>query len=69
MGKQFWKAAGIRVLKTVCQTAVALIPAASMIQQVDWLTVISTAGCAGILSLLTSIGGGLPEVDEGSDEK
>ncbi len=69
MGKQFWKAAGIRALKTVCQTAVALIPAASMIQQVDWLTVLSTAGCAGILSLLTSIGGGLPEVGDNDEQQ
>lgn len=64
MTKKFWIAAGIRALKTVCQTAVAMIPAASMIQQVDWLTVLSTSACAGVLSILTSIGGGLPEVKE-----
>lgn len=67
MAKEFWKAAGVRALKTVCQTAVALIPTAVMIQQVDWMTVLSTAACAGILSILTSIGGGLPEV-KGDDE-
>ena len=64
MNKSFWKAAGIRSLKTVCQTAVAMIPTATMIQDVSWITVLSTAACAGILSLLTSIGGGLPEVKE-----
>ena len=62
MNKKFWKAAGIRALKTVCQTAAAMIPAAAAIQAVDWLTVISTAACSGVLSLLTSVGGGLPEV-------
>ena len=67
MNKSFWRAAGIRALKTVCQTAVAMIPTASMIQDVSWITVLSTAACAGILSILTSIGGGLPEVND-SDE-
>lgn len=64
MDKQFWKAAGIRALKTICQTAVAMIPTAAMITQVDWITVAGTSVCAGILSMLTSIGGGLPEVKE-----
>lgn len=64
MDKKFWKAAGTRALKTVCQTAAAMIPAASMIQDVNWITVLSTAACAGILSLITSVGGGLPEVKE-----
>lgn len=67
MNKSFWKAAGIRAAKTFCQTAVALIPAASMIQDVDWVTILSTAVCAGILSILTSIGGGLPEVGDGDE--
>jgi len=61
MNTRWWKAAGIRALKTVCQTAVAMIPAAAMIQQVDWVTVAGTAALAGVCSLLTSVGG-LPEV-------
>ena len=61
MSKKWWKAAGIRALKTVCQTAVAMIPAAVTIMQVDWVAVIGTAVLAGICSLLTSLAG-LPEV-------
>jgi len=62
MNKEFLKAAGIRALKTVCQTAIATIGTTAMINQVDWLVVASTAGLAGILSLLTSLAG-LPEVE------
>ena len=65
--KRDWKrwamAAGIRAIKTTCQTAIALIPAAAMISQVDWRCVAGTAALAGITSLLTSLAG-LPEVDE-----
>lgn len=63
MSKQWWKAAGIRALKTVCQTAVAMIPAAATLMQVDWITVAGTAVLAGICSMLTSLAG-LPEVSE-----
>lgn len=69
MSKQFWRAAGIRALKTVCQTAAAMIPAEVMLTQVDWITVASTSVCAGILSILTSIGGGLPEVNGGGKDE
>ncbi len=62
MGKQWWRAAGIRAVKTMAQTAVAMIPAATMIQQVDWLTVAGTAVLAGVCSVLTSVAG-LPEVE------
>ena len=58
------KAAGIRAVKTVAQTAVALIPAAVTITAVDWLTVAGTAALAGVVSLLTSLAG-LPEVSNG----
>jgi hypothetical protein len=60
--KMWWKAAGIRAVKTVAQTAVAMIPAAVTIGAVDWVTVLGTAALAGIVSMLTSIAG-LPEVD------
>lgn len=63
MTKKWWKAAGIRAVKTVAQTAVAAIGTTAMFSQVDWLVVGSTALLAGILSLLTSIAG-LPEVEE-----
>ena len=49
-------------MKTVAQTAVAMIPAAVTIGAVDWVTVVGTAALAGVVSLLTSIAG-LPEVD------
>lgn len=62
MGKEFWKAAAIRALRTVCQTAVAAIGTTAVISEVDWLTVGSTSLLAGILSILTSIATGLPEV-------
>lgn len=64
MDKKFlaWaRAAGIRAIKTVAQTAVALIPAAVTISAVDWKTVIGTALLAGVVSVLTSVAG-LPEV-------
>lgn len=63
MSKQWWKAAGIRALKTLCQTAAAMLPAAATIQAVDWKTVLGTALLAGVASMLTSLAG-LPEVDE-----
>jgi hypothetical protein len=63
MSKQWAKAAGIRALKTVAQTAVAMVPAAVTIQAVDWLTICGTALLAGVVSLLTSVAG-LPEVTE-----
>lgn len=65
--KKWMKAAGIRSLKTVAQTAVALLPAAATIQQVDWITVLGTAALAGVASMLTSLAG-LPELKEESEE-
>ena len=64
MNKNFWKAAVIRALRTVCQAALAMIPAAATIIAVDWLTVLSTSALAGVVSLLTSIATGLPEAIE-----
>lgn len=60
--KTWWKAAGVRAVKTVAQTAVAMIPAAVTITAVDWVTVAGTAALAGVVSLLTSLAG-LPEVE------
>ena len=61
--KSWLKAAGIRAIKTVAQTAVATIGTAVVIGDVDWLMVGSAAVLAGLLSLLTSVAG-LPELKE-----
>ena len=61
--KKWLKAAGIRAAKTVAQTAVALLPAAATLSQVDWMTVDGTAALAGVASILTSVAG-LPEIKE-----
>ena len=58
--KKWMKAAGIRALKTVAQTAVATIGTGAMLSEVNWAAVVSTAALAGVLSLLTSLAG-LPE--------
>ena len=59
--KVWLKAAGMRAIKTVSQTAIATIGTAAALGQVDWLMVLSTSAVAGILSILTSLAG-LPEV-------
>ena len=61
--KNWIKAAGIRALKTVAQTAVATIGTCAALSEVNWITVGSAAVLAGILSLLTSLAG-LPELEE-----
>lgn len=62
MTKKWLKAAGIRAIKTVAQTAVASIGTTAMLSEVNWTIVVSTSALAGILSLLTSVAG-LPEVE------
>lgn len=59
--RKWFKAAGVRAVKTVAQTAVAMIPVGVSVQEVGWVTVIGTAALAGVVSLLTSVAG-LPEV-------
>ena len=77
MSKKWWKAAGIRALKTVCQTLASTLPVGFvvtpvMIQQLDWSVVyvvlawLGTATLNGIVSMLTSLAG-LPEVDDDRD--
>lgn len=61
--KKWIKAAGVRAIKTVAQTAVAMIGTSVVIGDVNWQLVLSASVLAGIASLLTSIGG-LPEVKE-----
>lgn len=65
--KKWINAAGVRALKTICQTAVATIGTAAVLDQVNWIAVLSASVLAGILSLLTSVAG-LPEVEMDAEE-
>lgn len=67
MTKVFWKAAAIRAVKTVAQAAVASIGAAIALNEVDWIYVVSASALAGVLSILTSVANGLPEVSDATD--
>ena len=61
--KNWIRAAGIRAVKTVAQTAVATIGTSAVLGDVNWIMVASASALAGILSLLTSVAG-LPEVED-----
>ena len=63
MNQKWWKAAGVRAIKTVAQTAVATIGTTAVLSEVNWLAVASASVLAGILSLLTSVAG-LPEGEQ-----
>lgn len=63
LSKDWFKAAGIRAIKTVAQTAIATIGTGAVLNDVDWIMVASASAVAGILSLLTSVAG-LPELNE-----
>ena len=59
--KEWFKAAGIRAIKTIAQPAIATIGTAAVLGDVNWVMVASAAALAGVLSLLTSVAG-LPEI-------
>ena len=61
MNKKWFKAAGVRCVKTIAQTAIATIGTTAIMSEVDWIMVGSASLLAGILSLLTSVAG-LPEL-------
>jgi hypothetical protein len=63
MNKKWIKAAGVRAIKTVAQTAVATIGTAMVLEGVNWIAVLSASALSGVLSLLTSVTG-LPEIKE-----
>lgn len=62
--KKWFKAAGVRAVKTIAQTAVGVIGSSAIISEVDWRVVVSASILAGVVSLLTSVAG-LPEINEG----
>lgn len=64
MTAKWWKAAGIRAVRTVAQTAIGIIGASAVLSDVNWVTVASASVLAGVLSLLTSVAG-LPELKDG----
>lgn len=63
MNAEFWRAAAIRAIRTAAQTAIATIGTSAMLSEINWQVVASTTAVATILSLLTSIATGLPEVE------
>ena len=67
MDKIWWKYAGIRALKTLCQTAIASIGTSATMGEVNWIIVGSTSLLSSILSLLTSIAG-IPEVEMANEQ-
>ena len=67
MSKDFWKAAAIRALHTVAQTAIATIGTAALLTEVNWPAVLSASALAGAVSLLKSIVVGIPEVNGDAD--
>lgn len=63
ISKVWVRAAGVRALKTVAQTAVATIGTSAFLDQVNWIALLSASALSGVLSLLTSVAG-LPEIKE-----
>jgi methylmalonyl-CoA mutase cobalamin-binding subunit len=63
--KNWLKAAGIRAARTTAQSAIAVIGTAAVMEDVNWVMVVSAAALSGILSLLTSVVTTLPEVNDG----
>lgn len=65
MTKAFWRAAGIRAIRTMAQCAIGYIGAGTMLADVNWLGVLSAAVMGGIVSILMAIGTGIPEAPFG----
>ena len=67
LGKKWWKAAGIRALRTFFQTMVASMTIGAALTEINWLNILSVSACAAVYSLCTSLAG-LPEVNENEAE-
>ena len=63
MNMNWFKAAGVRAVKTMCQTGISIAATGTILQDVDWTLLVSAMLLAGFLSILTSLAG-LPELDE-----
>lgn len=63
MTKKWFKAAGVRAVKTVAQTMVSMLTVGQAFMEINWLNILSVSAVAGVISLLTSVAG-LPEVNE-----
>ena len=66
--KEFWKAAALRAIRTICQTAIATIGTAAVLSDINWVMVGSASAVAGILSILTSVATGIPEAPKTPEE-
>lgn len=66
--KAFWKAAALRAIRTICQTAIATIGTAAVLSDINWVMVGSASAVAGILSILTSVATGIPEAPKNPEE-
>lgn len=69
MNKEFWKAAFVRAIRTLCQTALALIGTSAVMQDINWIELLSASCLAAIVSLLTSVVTGLPEAKKSSNKE
>lgn len=67
--KEFFKAAGIRAIKTVAQTAVGMIAVGAAINEVEWGYIASVSVVSGVVSIITSVATGLPEVEVKLEEE
>lgn len=65
MSAEFWKAAMIRAVRTMAECALAYIGTATMLREVNWLGVLSSAAMGGVISVLMAVSTGLPEVGDG----
>lgn len=63
----WWRAAGVRAVKTMAQTALAMVSVGALVTDIDWLAVASASALSGIYSVLTSLAG-LPEAPRGGDD-
>ena len=66
--KEFWKAAALRAIRTIGQTAIATIGTAAVLSDINWVMVGSASAVAGILSILTSVVTGIPEAPKNPEE-